>query len=147
MKDVLERLTRVDGIHAAALFDADGTFLSAAGADDSSQRLARCHVRVRAAFGDRTSIVARTAYATVARFEHGTLVVRCGPHAMLVVLGERDLDLSPEAAGFHIAVALKVINVRASSRRPGPVSQLVSVIDDELSAHRLRAPAVPKISS
>lgn len=149
MKDILEKLACVDGIHAAALFDSNGGFVAAAGDESSVRMLERCHDRMRVGFGDRTSVVARTAYATVARFEHGTLVVRGLPHATLVVLGDRDLDISVTAVGFHIAIALKVIGVRARSRRPGRVSGVMSIVelDDELDALHLRAPAVPKISS
>lgn len=149
MKDVLEKLTCVDGIHAAALFDPTGNFIAAAGDEASARMLERCHERMREGFGDATSVVARTAYATVARFEHGTLVVRGAPHATLVVLGDRDLDVSVTAVGFHIAIALKVISVRAGSRRPGRVSGVIATgeLEDELSSLQLRAPAVPKISS
>lgn len=149
MKDVLEKLACVDGIHAAALFDPNGGFMAAAGDESSARMLERCHDRMREGFGDRGSVVARTAYATVARFERGTLVVRGLPHATLVVLGDRDLDVSVTAVGFHIAIALRVISLRANSCHPGRVSGVMSIaeLDDELAALQLRPPPVPKISS
>lgn len=144
MNNVLERLITAHGIGAAAVFLRDpGTTLSA-GAPTMAKQLETVARRMAHAGANETSLAAR-AGMTVVRCEQGTVVVRRNENATLVVLGTPDLDMSTAGAGFHIAVAFKVIGMRAS-RRPPMDSRSAPMMSDARLGGEIPAPAaLPKL--
>lgn len=142
MNGVLDRLIKAHGIGAAAVFLSDPGTTLAAGAPTMARQLETLARRMAHARATDDSFAAR-AGMTVVRCEQGTLVVRRNENATLVVLGAPDLDMSTAGAGFHIAVAFKVIGMRAS-RRP-PMDSRAPMMHDARMAEMPAPAPLPKL--
>lgn len=93
---------------------------------------------------DSTMRGASQAKWLIARYERGTIALRRTNGAILMVVGEPQLDLSIGGAGFAVNIALQVVSLRVGSRRP-PASQTVPVAGVSLPAEALRAAGLPKV--
>jgi predicted regulator of Ras-like GTPase activity (Roadblock/LC7/MglB family) len=145
MNDVLERLTTMRGIRAAAVFDEEGVCLGAHG----DTTLAATGMSLRVLLSEATSRFASRATAVIARFDGGTLIVRRGRNAVLVVVGDPGIDMSIGGAGFAINIGLQVINLRLATHRPPKTSGTVpalGTIDPGVPAEALRTPPLPKLA-
>jgi predicted regulator of Ras-like GTPase activity (Roadblock/LC7/MglB family) len=117
MKSVLDRLAGARGVVAAVVLDTEGVVIASAGQPRASSAL---HALGRRAMKpgepEVPSLQPARTHAAIVRCEAGTLVVRRMEDATLIVIGSADLDTSLAGAGFHIAVAARVIGVRSSQR-------------------------------
>lgn len=108
--EALERLRRVRGLYACALFDEEGKVLASDGAHPTF---------VTALTGAGRQIVdtfrkpkwrdARAWETAILRFESGTLLVRRHGRAMLVLWGTTALDVTVAGASLHATLALRML--------------------------------------
>ena len=147
MKAVLERLVTTPGVRAAAVFDRHGICLHAEGEVDVAVALSRSPDSLFSPAQGERSFLSRER-VSIARFIRGTIVVRRSPDIVLIVLCDPRIDLGVGVVGFHIAVAFKVLNIRAASRRPprssGTVPAAIGSTGDELPA-AIPALKVPRV--
>ena len=112
MKSVLERLTGVAGIDAAAVLDERGECLAFDGAGRALAIAMASREIVRGAMRSSTSRFSGDTRSLIARFDTCTLVVRRIEAGFLVVVGPPNLDMTTLGAAFPIAAAVKLVTMK-----------------------------------
>lgn len=112
MKAVLERLTTVRGVGAAAVLDESGECLAFDGSGRALAVAMSSREIVRGALRANTAPFAGRTQFAIARFQSCTLVVRRMEAGFLVVVGTPDLDMTSLGASFPIAAALKLVTMK-----------------------------------
>ncbi len=146
MKHVLQRLGTVPHLVASAFFDAHGECIASHSADI-------VHEQALSALGSQLAVlVSRTArnlaasQTVIFRFDGGVVVVRRARDYFLAALCEPDVDLTSGGAGFHIAVASRLLGIH-TSRVPPRESRTLPVASQEIDevAPALKPARVPRV--
>ena len=145
MKHVLQRLGTVPQLLASAFFDAEGGFVASHSADIVNEQSL-------SAIGPQLAALTRSArnltgsQTLIFRFEQGVVVVRRARDYFLAVLCEPTVDLTSGGAGFHIAVASRLLGIH-TSRVPPRESRTLPVASREIeeAAPALKPARVPRV--
>lgn len=143
MKGVLERLTAVRGVRAAALLTESGECLAFSGSGRGVAIAISSGDAIVGALSKSTAPFAARTQALIARFTEHTLVVRRSGNDLLMIVGDPELDIGPLGAALPIEVAMRLLVMKrrlarsvpppAPSIAPTPVPARVPVPVPDLS--------------
>ena len=146
MKHVLQRLGTVPHLLASAFFDASGDCLATHSTDIVREQSLSLLGPQLAQLSSRTARNLAGAQTMIFRFAEGVVVVRRARDYFLAVLCEPGVDLTSGGAGFHIAVASRLLGIH-TSRVPPRESRTLPVGSREMeaAAPALKPARVPRV--
>lgn len=146
MKQVLERLGTVSGVLGSVFFDTDGMCVASHAVDAATEStLKNLGPLVASLLSADTGKHLADSQIAIFRYEGGSLVLRRAREYLLLVLCKPGTDLTSGGAGFHIAVACRLLGLHSSRIPPRSSRTMPAVRELEDVEPALKPARVPRI--